>query len=84
MINFENNMLVLNNVFSKEDVNQINAYTDYVRNEERERIIKLLEDAQITEAELYDGRKIKVKSQAVRADLLIALIKNSGHTKDAS
>ena len=38
MINFENGMLVLNNIFSKDDVNQINAYTDYVRNEERERI----------------------------------------------
>jgi hypothetical protein len=44
MINFENNMLVLANVFSKEDVNQINAYTEYVRKEERERLIRLLHD----------------------------------------
>ncbi len=43
--------------------------------QERERIIKLLEDAQVTEAELFDGRTIKVKSQSVRADLLIELIK---------
>jgi hypothetical protein len=41
MINFENNMLVLNNVFSKEDVNQINAYADYIRNEERERFARI-------------------------------------------
>jgi hypothetical protein len=40
-----------------------------------DRIIKLLEDAQVTEAELFDGRTIKVKSQSVRADLLIELIK---------
>lgn len=44
MINFENNMLVLNNVFSKEDVNQINAYTDYIRTQEHERMIQLLFD----------------------------------------
>lgn len=42
---------------------------------ERERIIKILENAQVTEAELYDGRIIKVKCESVRADLLIALIK---------
>ena len=41
MISFENNMLVLNNVFSKEDVNQINAYTEYVRKEERERFARI-------------------------------------------
>ena len=40
-----------------------------------ENIIKLLEDAQVTEAELFDGRIIKVKCESVRADLLIALIK---------
>jgi hypothetical protein len=44
MINFENNMLVLNNIFSKEDVNQINEYTEHVRNQERERIIRLLQE----------------------------------------
>jgi hypothetical protein len=67
MINFENNMLVLNNVFSKEDVNQINEYTEHVRKEEQERIIKLLEE-----------------SDSICNDWAIALIKNSGHTKDAS
>ena len=41
MINFENNMLVLNNIFSKEDVNQINEYTEYVRKEERERFARI-------------------------------------------
>jgi hypothetical protein len=42
MINFENNMLVLNNIFSKEDVNQINEYTEYVRKEERERFARIV------------------------------------------
>ena len=35
-------MLVLNSVFSKEDVTQINEFADHVRNQERERIIRLL------------------------------------------
>lgn len=42
MIKFESNMLVLNNTFSNEDVEQINAFADYVRNQERERIITLI------------------------------------------
>ena len=41
MINFENNMLVLNNIFSKEDVNQISEYTEHVRNQERERFARI-------------------------------------------
>jgi hypothetical protein len=43
MIKFESNMLVLNSAFSEEDVDEINAYADYVRNKERERIIALIE-----------------------------------------
>lgn len=43
MIKFEHNMLVLNNAFSKEDVRQIDDFADYVRNEERQRIIRILE-----------------------------------------
>ena len=43
MIKFEHNMLVLNNTFSEEDVDQINAFADYVRQQERERVIALLE-----------------------------------------
>jgi hypothetical protein len=42
MIKFESNMLVLNNTFSEEDVMEINAFADYVRGQERERIIALL------------------------------------------
>ena len=42
MINFENNMLVLNNIFSKEDVNQINEYTEHIRNQERERFARIV------------------------------------------
>ena len=41
MLKFEFNMLVLNSSFSEEDVNQINAFADYVREQERERISKL-------------------------------------------
>jgi hypothetical protein len=44
MIKFEHNMLVLNNTFSEEDVDHINAFADYVRKQERERIIELLEE----------------------------------------
>jgi hypothetical protein len=43
MIKFEYNMLVLNNAFSEEDVQQIGAYAEYVRKQERERIIALFE-----------------------------------------
>jgi hypothetical protein len=43
MIKFEFNMLVLNSSFSEEDVEQINAYADYVRKQERERILEYLE-----------------------------------------
>jgi hypothetical protein len=43
MIKFEYNMLVLNNAFSEEDVKQIGDYAEYVRSQERERIIALLE-----------------------------------------
>ncbi len=42
MIKFENGMLVLNSVFSKEDVTQINEFANHVRNQERERIVRLL------------------------------------------
>jgi hypothetical protein len=42
MIKFESNMLVLDNAFSEEDVHEIGAYADYVRSQERERIIELL------------------------------------------
>jgi hypothetical protein len=45
MIKFENGMLVLNNAFSKEDVNQINQYAENIRNAERERLARILEKA---------------------------------------
>jgi hypothetical protein len=44
MIKFEFNMLVLNSSFSEEDVKQINAYADYVRSQERERLAQTLND----------------------------------------
>jgi len=39
MIKFEHNMLVLNSFFSEDDVDQIDAYADYVREQERKRIL---------------------------------------------
>jgi hypothetical protein len=44
MIKFEHNTLVLNSIFSKEDVKEIDTFADYIRNAEQERIIKLLEE----------------------------------------
>jgi hypothetical protein len=43
MIKFEHNMLVLNSSFSNDDVQEINDFADYVRLQERERIIKLID-----------------------------------------
>jgi len=47
MLKFEYNMLVLNNTFSEEDVDHINAFADYVRKQERERIIELIDLSQV-------------------------------------
>lgn len=48
MLKFEYNMLVLNSIFSDDDVEEINKFADYIRNQEQERIIALLE-AEIVE-----------------------------------
>jgi hypothetical protein len=45
MIKFESNTLVLNSIFSKEDVAEIDAFADYIRNKEQERIIDLINDS---------------------------------------
>lgn len=63
---------------SAEDVREFYRRQGEAR--ERERIIKLLEDAQITTVKIpdpvtFEPREIKVRCEAVRADLLIALIK---------
>lgn len=44
MLKFEYNMLVLNSIFSDDDVEEINKFADYIRNQEQERIIALLND----------------------------------------
>ena len=44
MIKFEHNMLVLNNAFSEADVDEINAFADYVRTQEGRRILELILD----------------------------------------
>ena len=47
MVKFEHNMLVLNSSFSEEDVDQIDAYADYVREQERKRIIALISSSDV-------------------------------------
>ncbi len=42
MIKVENNMLVLDNSFSKEDVLAIDEFVQIAKEQERERIIKLI------------------------------------------
>jgi hypothetical protein len=54
MIKFEHNMLVLNNAFSNDDVLEINAFADYVRLQERERIIALLQSKDEWQYEFSD------------------------------
>ena len=71
MIKFEHNTLVLNNVFSKRDVAEIDRFAEYVRNQENERIIKLLEEQQIR----FISNGFWTEGVAVRAS--IALIKES-------
>jgi hypothetical protein len=75
MIKFEHNMLVLNNAFSKEDVEQIDDFAEYIRNEERERIIALIE---FHRQYMIDSRKagqVDVLLAEERYARLIALIK---------
>jgi hypothetical protein len=43
MIKVESNMLVLDSAFTKEDVLAINHFVEIAKEQERERIIKLLE-----------------------------------------
>lgn len=45
MIKFEHNMLVLSGIMTKEDVNAINDFAEYVRNQEQKRITKLFEES---------------------------------------
>jgi hypothetical protein len=42
MITFEYGMLVLDKNATKEDVTQINAFAEYIRNEERERLSRIV------------------------------------------
>ena len=88
MIKFEHNTLVLNNVFSKQDVAEIDRFAEYVRNQENERIIKLLQEMpwQIYSGVGIDGKPIEsvwTPKVLIREDV-IALIngdKVSGYQK---
>jgi hypothetical protein len=56
MITFEYGMLVLDKNATKEDVAQINAFAEYIRNEERERfarIAKIQLDEQTADELIY-------------------------------
>jgi hypothetical protein len=79
MIKFEHNTLVLNSIFSKDDVAEIDAFADYIRNDERERLIKVLELNKIPcdcgdACEQFDSG----------FEEAIDILKNSGHKEDAS
>lgn len=88
MIKFEHNTLVLNNVFSKQDVAEIDRFAEYVRNQENERIIKLLEEMpwQIYQSVALDGKILESVSmpKVLNRDDVLALIKGdklSGYQK---
>jgi Tfp pilus assembly pilus retraction ATPase PilT len=88
MIKFEHGMLVLNSLMTKEDVAAINEFADYVRNQENERIIKLLEEMpwQIYQAVALDGKILESVSmpKVLNRDDVLALIKGdklSGYQK---
>lgn len=57
MIKVESNMLVLDNSFSKEDVLAIDEFVQIAKEQERERIIELLEED--ADANYYALRIIK-------------------------
>ena len=57
MIKVESNMLVLDNSFSKEDVLAIDEFVQIAKEQERERIIELLEED--ADANYYALRLIK-------------------------
>jgi dissimilatory sulfite reductase (desulfoviridin) alpha/beta subunit len=45
MIKFEHNTLVLNSIFSKDDVKEIDIFADYIRKQEQDRIIDIINDS---------------------------------------
>ena len=45
MIKFEHNTLVLNSIFSKDDVKEIDTFADYIRKQEQDRIIDIINDS---------------------------------------
>lgn len=61
MIKVESNMLVLDNSFSKEDVLAIDEFVQIAKEQERERIIKLLEED--ADNNYYALRLIKGKNK---------------------
>lgn len=75
-IKVENNMLVLDSTFTKEDVQAIDEFVRINVNRERERIIKLLEQNAHTEAYLQVG--FYEPQPIIYLDTATALIKNSG------
>ena len=67
MIKFENGMLVLNSIFTKEDVEQINKYTEY---DLKKRFIEVsVSDDDTTNDTLYIYRDIRNKILEVNSDV---------------
>lgn len=73
MIKFEHGMLVLDNTATKDDVNAINEFAEFVRNSEQERIIKLIEENTMTITSPLDNSVMR--SLRMSPSEIIALIK---------
>ena len=74
MIKVENDMLVLDNTFTKEDVKAIDEFVKINVDKERERIMKLLEGYANAECDEYCGYKCECFGK-YEAQAFIALIK---------
>lgn len=70
MIKVESDMLILDSSFTKDDVLAINHFTDIAKRQERERIIKLLEEQK---CDCHNAYCDKLPTAALNS--LIALIK---------
>lgn len=87
MIKFEHNMLVLNNAFSEADVDEINAFADYVRTQEGKRILDVVIDVLMDTREDflggikngrdYDGWRLMI--QGIEAGICNIVFGSGGH-----
>jgi hypothetical protein len=73
MIKVENDMLVLDNTFTKEDVKAIDEFVKINVDKERERIIKLLDELKEPDMKFYKFKTL------VNIDRITALIKGENN-----